>query len=118
LGVALDELAPPVRGMFAALTQACRQKADELQVQAADVQVTRREIRELTAWSDWQVRMYCQKLVEMEYLYATPAVNGKASVYQLARAEESPAHTLRGLTSVDELREKLRAATKEKAAAG
>ena len=89
-----------------------------MKIKAADVQLTRREIRELTAWSDWQVRMYCQKLVEMEYLYATPAVNGKASVYQLARAEESPAHTLRGLTSVDELREKLRAATKEKAAAG
>jgi DNA primase catalytic core len=99
LGVALDELAPPVRGMFAALTQACRQKAEELNIKAADVQLTRRDIRELTAWSDWQVRMYCQKLVEMEYLYATPAVNGKASVYQLARAEESPAHTLRGLST-------------------
>ena len=109
LGVALDELAPPVRGMFTALTQACRQKAEELNIKAADVQLTRREIRELTAWSDWQVRMYCQKLVEMEYLFATPAVNGKASVYQLARAEESPAHTLRGLTSVEELREKLAA---------
>jgi 5S rRNA maturation endonuclease (ribonuclease M5)/energy-coupling factor transporter ATP-binding protein EcfA2 len=110
LGVALDELAPPVRGMFAALTQACREKAAELNLQAAEVQLTRREIRELTGWSDWQVRMYCQKLVEMEYLYAAPPVNGKASLYQLARAEESPAHALRGLTSVEELRQKLAAA--------
>ncbi|MEO8648378.1 MAG: CHC2 zinc finger domain-containing protein [Acidobacteriota bacterium] len=107
LGKAMDELAPPVRGMFEAITKACREKADELKIKACDVQLTRREIREMTAWSDWQVRMYCQKLVEMEYLFAVVSANGKPSVYQLARDEESEMHSLRGLTSVDELRRKL-----------
>lgn len=117
LGQAMDELAPPVRGMFEAITKACRQKADELKIKVEDVQLTRREIREMTAWSDWQVRMYCQKLVEMEYLFAVQAMNGKPAVYQLARDEESQTNTLRGLTSVDELKTRLRDATKEKAAA-
>jgi DNA primase len=118
LGKAMDELAPPVRGMFEAIRKACREKADELKIKPEDVQLTRREIREMTAWSDWQVRMYCQKLVEMEYLFAVQAVNGKPSVYQLARDEESQTNTLRGLTSVDELKKRLTSAAKEKAAGG
>ena len=107
LGKAMDELAPPVRGMFEAITKACREKADELKIKPVDVQLTRREIRETTGWSDWQVRMYCQKLVEMEYLWAIQAANGKPSVYQLAGDAGSEVHTLRGLTSVDELKRKL-----------
>ncbi len=118
LGKAMDELAPPVRGMFEAITKACREKAAELQIKTEDVQLTRREIREMTAWSDWQVRMYCQKLVEMEYLFAVCAMNGKPSVYQLARDEESQTNTLRGLTSIDELKKRLTSAAKEKAAGG
>ena len=83
LGKAMDELAPPVRGMFEAIREACKRRAEELKIKACDVQLTRREIRETTAWSDWQVRMYCQKLVEMEYLWAIQAVNGKPSVYHI-----------------------------------
>jgi len=116
LGKAMDELAPPVRGMFEAIREACKAKGDELKIKPADVQLTRREIRETTAWSDWQVRMYCQKLVEMEYLFAVQAMNGKPAVYQLARDEESRTNTLRGLTSIDELKKRLTSATKEKAA--
>jgi DNA primase catalytic core len=114
LGQAMDELAPPVRGMFDAIAKACREKAAESESRAEDVQLTRREIRETTAWSDWQVRMYCQKLVEMEYLFAVQAVNGKPAVYQLARDEESQTSSLRGLTDVAELKRKLEEATKEK----
>ena len=116
LGKAMDELAPPVRGMFEAIREACREKADELKIKPQDVQLTRREIRETTAWSDWQVRMYCQKLVDMEYLFAVQSLNGKPSVYQLASDAESEVQTLRGLTSVDELTRRMKEATKEKAA--
>ncbi len=113
LGRAMDELAPPVRGMFEAIREACREKAAELNIKPQDVQLTRREIREATAWSDWQVRMYCQKLVEMEYLWAIQSANGKPSVYQLTGDLESEVHTLRGLMSVDELREKLAVSGKQ-----
>jgi energy-coupling factor transporter ATP-binding protein EcfA2 len=107
LGRAMDELAPPVRGMFEAITEACREKAAELKIKACDVQLTRREIREATGWSDWQVRMYCQKLVEMEYLWAIQSANGKPSVYQLAGESDGEVQSLRGLTSVEELRKQL-----------
>jgi hypothetical protein len=117
LGKAMDELAQPVRGMFEAIREACKSKADELKIKPVDVQLTRREIREMTAWSDWQVRMYCQKLVEMEYLWAVVSTNGKPSVYQLAGDAGSEVQSLRGLTSVDELTRRMKEATKEKAAA-
>lgn len=107
LGKAMDELAPPVRGMFEAIRKAC--KSSEMN------QLTRREIRELTGWSDWQVRMYCQKLVEMEYLFAVQATNGKPAVYEIARNEDAETPSLRGLTSIEELKKRLQEATKEKA---
>ena len=113
LSRALDELAPPVRGMYEELRQLCGQRAEELKCQADEVQLTRREIREATGWSDWQVRNYCCKLVELEYLYATVNGNGRPCVYSLARAEEGERQTLRGLTDVEEIKQRL----KEKAAA-
>ncbi|NJM52726.1 MAG: toprim domain-containing protein [Blastocatellia bacterium] len=109
LGKALDELAPPVRGMFEAIKEACQSSKMN--------QLTRREIRELTLWSDWQVRMYCQKLVEMEYLFAVQSQNGKPSVYEIARDEEAETPSLRGLTSIDELKKRLRETAQEKTAA-
>ncbi len=114
LGKAMDELAPPVRGMFEAIRKASKANNNQ--------HLTRREIREATGWSDWQVRVYCQKLVEMEYLFAVQSTNGKPSVYEIARDEEAEISSLRGLTSVEELKkrhadaEKMRRGDEAKAA--
>ncbi len=104
----LDELAPPVRGLYDELRALCVKRADELKCNLDDVQLSRREIREATGWSDWQVRNYCWKLVEMEYLYTTVG-NGRPCVYSLARADEGERQTLRGLTDVAELQQRLTA---------
>ena len=103
----LDELAPPVRGLYNELRALCVKRADELKCNVDDVQLSRREIREATGWSDWQVRNYCWKLVEMEYLYTTVNGNGRPCVYSLARADEGERQTLRGLTDVAELQQRL-----------
>lgn len=105
----LDELAPPVRGLYDELRSLCVKRADELKCNLDDVQLSRREIREATGWSDWQVRNYCYKLVEMEYLYTTVNGNGRPCVYSLARADEGERQTLRGLTDVAELQQRLSA---------
>ena len=55
------------------------------------VLLSRREIREATGWSDWQVRSYCRQLVEMEYLYATITGNGRPCVYSLAARKKTVA---------------------------
>ncbi|MGI9165081.1 MAG: CHC2 zinc finger domain-containing protein [Pyrinomonadaceae bacterium] len=109
----LDELAAPVRGLYDELRALCVKRADELKCNVADVNLSRREIREATGWSDWQVRSYCRQLVEMEYLYAAVNGNGRPCVYSLARAEENGSDGLRGLTDVAALKQQLQ----EKAAA-
>jgi hypothetical protein len=103
----LDELAAPVRGLYEELRKLCVQRAEEMNCQPEAVLLSRREIREATGWSDWQVRSYCRQLVEMEYLYATINGNGRPCVYSLARAEENGCDGLRGLTDVAELQQRL-----------
>jgi 5S rRNA maturation endonuclease (ribonuclease M5) len=111
LSRALDELAAPVRGLYDELRALCVQRAEELKCNPDEVNLSRREIREATGWSDWQVRSYCRQLVEMEYLYAAVNGNGRPCVYSLARAEETGADGLRGLTNVAELKQRLVAQT-------
>jgi DNA primase catalytic core len=103
----LDELAAPVRGLYEELRKLCAKRAEEMNCQPEAVLLSRREIREATGWSDWQVRSYCRQLVEMEYLYATINGNGRPCVYSLARAAETGRDGLRGLTDVAELRQRL-----------
>ena len=103
----LDELAAPVRGLYEELRKLCVQRAEEMNCQPDAVLLSRREMREATGWSDWQVRSYCRQLVEMEYLYATVNGNGRPCVYSLARVEETGRDGLRGLTDVAELRQRL-----------
>jgi DNA primase catalytic core len=108
LSRALDELAAPVRGLYDELRKLCVKRADQLNCQPDAVQLSRREIREATGWSDWQVRSYCRQLVELEYLYATINGNGRPCVYSLARAEEKGGDGLRCLTDVAEIKQRLR----------
>jgi DNA primase len=118
LARSLDELAPPVRGMYEAMRAVCEAEAKARGCGPADVRLSRREIRELTGWSDWQVRTYCEQLVELEYLHATVSGNGKPALYQMARAEEERVLRLRGLTDIDGLRQQLKGQQLKKKAGG
>lgn len=106
LSRALDELSPPVRGMYEEFRRLCEARAKELRCEVSEVQLTRREIREATGWSDWQVRVYCGQLVELEYLQAASGSSGKRFVYELAfyRPDGDGPPKLRGLVDVSELR--------------
>jgi DNA primase catalytic core len=106
LARALDELAPPVRGLYQEFCRLCESKAQELGCAVDAVQLSRREIREATGWSDWQVRVYCQQLLELEYLTTASGANGKRFVYELAfyRPEGDGPPKLRGLVDVAALR--------------
>jgi DNA primase len=106
----LDEVSPPVRGMYREFRALCKQRAEESACRPDQVQLSRREIREATGWSDWQVRTYCQQLADMEYLYAVSGNNGKRFVYELAfyTEDEEEASGMRGLVSVEQLKQQLK----------
>ena len=95
-----DELAPPVRGLKQELEALYQRRAQELKIEPSDVQLTRREIREATGWSDWQVRVYCQRLLEMEYLALTSTGNGRPCLYQLVEPGRDDRPQLNGLAEV------------------
>jgi hypothetical protein len=118
LSRALDELAPPVRGMYQEFCRLCEARAKELNCAVDEVQLTRREIREATGWSDWQVRVYCQQLAELEYLTTASGANGKRFVYELAfyRPGADGPPKMRGLVDVAALRKKQQQQLKEKSA--
>lgn len=113
LSRALDELAPPVRGLYQEIRKLCVERAATLHCQPDEVQLTRREVREATGWSDWQVRVYCQQLVDLEYLCVTSGANGKRFCYELAwyAQDEAPRPLLHGLADAAQLEQ-----LKEKAA--
>lgn len=96
--------------MYREIKALCKQRAEQSSCRADEVQLSRREIREATGWSDWQVRTYCQQLVDMEYLYAVSGNNGKRFVYELAFYSESEEDNprMRGLVDVEQLRKQLR----------
>lgn len=110
LAHALNELAPPVRGLYQEIRRLCIERATQLRCEPDEVQLTRRELREATGWSDWQVRVYCQQLVDLEYLAVTSGANGKRFCYELAwyTAEEAPRPLLHGLADVAQLAEQLK----------
>jgi energy-coupling factor transporter ATP-binding protein EcfA2 len=95
-----DELAPPVRGLKRELEALYQRQAQELKIDPGDVQLTRRQIREATGWSDWQVRVYCQRLVEMEYLVVVTSGNGRPCLYQLVEPGCDDRPQLDGLAEV------------------
>ncbi len=99
-----DELAPPVRTMHQKIMMLFHQKADRENLSFSETGISRRGIQKATGWSYWQVRDYCGKLVEMEYLLLSGG-NGKPTVYKLACSiDENEPPSLSGLTDVAQLK--------------
>ncbi|CAB1058029.1 hypothetical protein D1BOALGB6SA_2785, partial [Olavius sp. associated proteobacterium Delta 1] len=42
----------------------------------------RRQIREYSGWSDFQIRTHIRQLEELEYIYSTVGRRGKEYVYE------------------------------------
>jgi DNA primase len=110
LSRSLDELSPPARGMYQEIRRLCEQRAKQSRCEPGEVQLTRREIREATGWSDWQVRVYCRQLVELEYLSVVSGTNGKRFCYELASysREEEKRPRLGGLVDAGRLKRRLK----------
>src|SRR6266498_1161229 len=110
LSRSLDELSPPARGMYQEIRRLCEQRAKHARCEPGEVQLTRCEIREATGWSDWQVRVYCRQLVDLEYLSVASGANGKRFCYELASysREEEKRPLLGGLVDAGRLKRRLK----------
>jgi DNA primase len=80
LGRSLDELSPPSRKLLMLIRRMCEDRAGE---EDRETHFTRRDIREHSGWSDFQVKTHIRQLEELEYIYSTVGKKGKEYVYEL-----------------------------------
>jgi DNA primase len=83
LGQCLDELAPPSRTLLSGIYNMVKELAATKEYPIDEVYFTRRQIREHTGWTDWQIRAHIRQLEELEYLYARIGSRGKEYAYAL-----------------------------------
>jgi len=108
LGRSLDELSPPSRKLLLIIREMSEKALEESRESIKEYRFSRREIREFSGWSDFQVRTHIQQLEDLEYLYAAAGRKGKEYVYELiyTGGGEDGKPFLIGLIDSDELRKK------------
>ena len=117
LGKTLDELSGPSRRLLLFIEELVSAKAKQQPrgpdkddtgqaPQASGVWFTRRELREFTRWSDYQIHHYLNQLVAFEYLVPLSGRNGQQYQYRLmwhGQGKEGERFVL-GLKSGEQLR--------------
>jgi DNA primase len=103
LGRSLDELSPSSRKLLILIKNMCEQMAEK---NAKEITFTRRDIREFSGWSDFQVKTHIRQLEELEYLYSLTGRKGKEYLYELVYSGggEDDTPFLIGLADLDEVK--------------
>jgi hypothetical protein len=116
-GQSLGELSRPSRELLKLI----RRMVDEMERQQRTQNVgagtamasgaaafSRRQVREFTAWSDYQIKIHIKQLEELEYLVPVSGRRGQCFSYRLAWDGEGldGERFVLGLTSVEELRQR------------
>jgi hypothetical protein len=83
LGRSLDELPPQTRRLLRLVDEFVRQECDRLKLVRADYRFTRRDVRQHTGWTDFQVRVHLDRLMQMEYVLSHRGRRGQSFVYEL-----------------------------------
>ena len=83
LGRSLDELSPQTRRLLELVNAMVSEHCTAQAITRADYRFSRREVRDYTNWSDFQVKMHMHKLEELEYVLVHRGGRGQSFVYEL-----------------------------------
>jgi DNA primase len=83
LGRSLDELPPQTRRLLGEVVGLVRSRVNAQRVRTSEVRFTRKDVRAATGWSDTQLRVHLERLVDMEYLLTHREGAGGKFVYEL-----------------------------------
>ena len=102
----MDELSPPSRKLLTLDPGNDRQQAEE--GESIQNTFTRRDIREYSGWSDFQVKTHIKQLEELEYIYSVTGRRGKEYVHELfyKGGGEDGKPFMIGLIDIEQLKEK------------
>jgi DNA primase len=109
LGRSLDELSPPSRVLLQMIHEMVEARCMEQGIAPKDYRFTRRDIRQWSRWSDFQVKCHIRQLEDLEYLYSVAGKKGKEYIYELLYpgGGEDGRPFLMGLVSIAQLQERL-----------
>jgi hypothetical protein len=112
LGRSLDELPPQTRRLLVQIKAFVRARMKEQQVDQASAIFSRRELRRLSGWSEFQVRVHLGKLETLEYVARRWGRQGQGCAYELLTDVNEPDNVWHiGLLDVDKLRHQAQPAT-------
>lgn len=105
LGKTLDELPPQTRQLLTLIRQWVTREGSAQGIAPRDFRFSRRQVRRLCGWSETQVRVHVQRLVNMEYLLTHRGGRGQSFEYELLYGGEGEdgASFLMGLMAVEQL---------------
>ncbi len=109
LGRSLDDLTPPARALLLLIHKMVEALCKKEKLEVNEYTFTRRQIREYTKWSDWQIKAHIKELEEMEYLYSRMGSKGKEYIYEMryhGQGKDGSKFYL-GLTPIEQLKKKL-----------
>jgi DNA primase catalytic core len=83
LGRSLDELSPQTRRLLGLLDAMVAAACEKLAMERKDSRFSRKEVRQASGWTDFQVRTHLEKLVALEYVLVHRGQRGQSFVYEL-----------------------------------
>jgi DNA primase catalytic core len=109
LGRTLDELSPPSRLLLTMIRDMVEAECKQQNVEPKAYHFTRKDIREWSRWSDFQIKCHIRQLEDLEYIYSVVGKKGKEYIYELLYpgGGEDGKPFLMGLTSIEELKKKI-----------
>jgi DNA primase len=109
LGRTLDELSPPSRLLLKMIRDMVEAECKRQNVEPKSYAFTRKDIREWSRWSDFQIKCHIRQLEDLEYIYSVVGKKGKEYIYELLYpgGGEDGKPFLMGLTSIEELKKKI-----------
>jgi DNA primase catalytic core len=107
LGRSLDELPPQTRRLLESIKKLVRGKMETESIEQRLTLFSRRELREFTGWSEFQVRTHLERLEQMEYVSRRGGKQGSRCFHELlVDASEAAKVWQVGLIDVEKLRKK------------
>jgi len=106
LGRSLDEMSPPSRRLLTEIKKLVDKICQEERILQDKCIISRRDIREFTKWSDYQIRTHIKELEELEYLIPVCGSQGKRFTYILVwdGSGSDGSKFLTGLIDIEKLR--------------
>ena len=105
LGRTLDELPPQTRKLLCLIQQWVNEQCQAQSIQQSHFRFSRRQVREITGWSDNQLKVHCFRLQEMEYLLVHRGGRGASFEYELLYDGDGESRHMMQLMSVDTIKQ-------------